>query len=194
MRRARGLSAEDAELWRKLASTVTPLNPRRAPSGEDDHARHAGGGAKAPSAAVKVTDPAPVSPPPSRTLPGKGAGSRPLDRHGLDAGWERRLSRGLVDPDFTLDLHGASLDAAHGRLAGGLSQAKAMGARVVLLITGRPRPVEAADRGHARGAIRAKVTDWLAVGDHALDIAAIRGAHRRHGGAGALYVVLRRRK
>ena len=67
-----------------------------------------------------------------------------------------------------------------------------MGARVVLVITGLPRPTEAADRGERRGAIRAKVLDWLAAGPHAGRIAAVRGAHRKHGGAGALYVILRR--
>jgi DNA-nicking Smr family endonuclease len=67
-----------------------------------------------------------------------------------------------------------------------------MGARVVLVITGRPRPAEAADRGSRRGAIRAKLLDWLAAGPHASSIAAVRAAHRRHGGAGAVYVVLRR--
>ncbi len=50
-----------------------------------------------------------------------------------------------------------------------------------------------ADRGSSRGAIRAKILDWLAAGPHANDIAAIRRAHRRHGGEGALYLVLRRR-
>ena len=67
-------------------------------------------------------------------------------------------------------------------------------ARVVLVITGRPRPAEAADRGGQRGAIRAKLIDWLAAGPHASRIAAVRGAHPRHGGAGAVYVVLKRMK
>ena len=69
-----------------------------------------------------------------------------------------------------------------------------LGARVVLVITGKPRPVEAADRGGRRGAIRAKLLDWLAHGSHAQRIAAVRGAHPRHGGAGAVYVVLKRPK
>ena len=69
-----------------------------------------------------------------------------------------------------------------------------MNVRIVLLITGKSRPVEAAERGQRRGAIRAKVIDWLAASDHALDIAAIRGAHRRHGGPGALYIILKRRR
>jgi DNA-nicking Smr family endonuclease len=128
--------------------------------------------------------PAPAPPPPA---------PRPLDRHGLDANWDRRLGKGTVAPDFTLDLHGASLDAAHARLEHGLTLAAVQGARVVLVITGRPRPHDGpADRGSQRGAIRAKLLDWLAYGSHAGRIAAVRGAHPRHGGAGAVYVVLRK--
>ena len=46
-------------------------------------------------------------------------------------------------------------------------------------------PPEAADRGQRRGAIRAKIMDWIELGPHASRIAAVRPAHRRHGGAGA---------
>ena len=109
-------------------------------------------------------------------------------------GADRAAPRAAIEPDFTLDLHGHTLDQAHRRLDAGLGQAQAMGARLVLLVTGNPRPVDAADRGTRRGAIRAKVLDWLAAGPHASDIAAIRQAHRRHGGDGALYVVLKRKR
>ena len=112
----------------------------------------------------------------------------------LDANWDRKLALGLVHPDFTIDLHGHSLDAAHSRLDRGLALAAAQGARLVLLITGKPRPAEGhAGRGERRGGIRAKFLDWLAAGSHAGRIAAIRPAHPRHGGAGAVYIVLRRR-
>jgi DNA-nicking Smr family endonuclease len=94
-----------------------------------------------------------------------------------------------VHPDFTLDLHGATLDAAHGRLEHGLTLALAQGARLVLLITGRDRP---SDDRRSRGAIRRKFMDWLAIGPHAGRIAAVRPAHPRHGGAGAVYIVLKR--
>jgi DNA-nicking Smr family endonuclease len=114
--------------------------------------------------------------------------------HGLDSHWDRKFQAGSIEPDFTLDLHGHTLNSAHARLDDGLMQAKAMGARVVLLIAGKPRPVDAADRGSKRGAIRAKVLDWLAIGPHGADIAAIRNAHRRHGGEGALYLILKRRR
>ncbi|WP_374407911.1 Smr/MutS family protein [Pelagerythrobacter sp.] len=125
-----------------------------------------------------------------------GTGGPPLSRgeDGLDSHWDRRLKGGTLAPDFTLDLHGHTLDSAYARLEDGLFQAKAMGARVVLLIAGKSRPVDAADRGTKRGVIRAKILDWLAAGPHGSDVAAIRKAHRRHGGEGALYLVLKRRR
>ena len=189
--RGRRLSRAEAQLWAALAKTVAPMNPPQ--YGEGDHAQHGGGvresdpGLPAKSRSIARTPPPLCGPPPRA-----GEELRPLDHQTLDASWERKLAKALVAPDFTLDLHGHSLEAAHRRLDMGLSQAAAMGARVVLLITGRPRPAEAADRASNRGAIRAKVLDWLALGPHASRIAAVRGAHRRHGGAGALYVVLRR--
>jgi DNA-nicking Smr family endonuclease len=131
-----------------------------------------------------------LAPPPQPAPP-----PRPLDRHGLDASWERKLAKAAVVPEFTLDLHGHSLDAAHARLDHGLTQAIAQGARLVLLVTGRPRPTDDhASRGERRGAIRAKLLDWLAAGPHASRIAAVRQAHPRHGGAGAVYIVLKRAK
>ncbi len=188
MRSPRGLSPEEAALWARLAATVRPMRGRM-------------------RADVAVVKPQlaelPVKPAVIRNIKGRipapppqpnvvAVSSRPLDRHGLDSTWDRRLAHGLVAPDFTLDLHGHSLDAAWSRLDYGLTLANAQGARVVLVITGRPRPVEAADRGVKRGAIRAKLLDWLASGSHASKIAAVRAAHPRHGGAGAVYVVLRR--
>jgi DNA-nicking Smr family endonuclease len=119
--------------------------------------------------------------------------ARPISDRTLDGSWDRKLSGGVVAPDFTLDLHGHTLDSAHARLDHGLTQALAQGARVLLLITGKSRPSDDhASRGSRRGAIRAKVLDWLALGSHGSRIAAVRPAHPRHGGAGALYIVLKR--
>ena len=191
----RRLTAEERAVWRKLVETVKPLarpraNPQpdiRAPEApiaspaEKPAPRPRGGIPRVTAAPARVTVKAP--PPPLGE-----------DRRGLDASWERRIAKGGLDPDFTLDLHGAGLDAAYVRLMRGLTQAKALGARVILVVTGKPRPVEAADRGQTRGAIRAKIGDWLAASEHAGDIAAVRGAHRRHGAQGALYVILKKRR
>ncbi|MGN6357503.1 MAG: Smr/MutS family protein [Novosphingobium sp.] len=132
-------------------------------------------------------------PPPRDKLGEDLKKSRPLANRTLDGTWDRKLSGGTIQPDFTLDLHGHTLDSAHARLDHGLTQALAQGARVLLLITGKSRPSDDhASRGERRGAIRAKVLDWLALGPHASKIAAVRQAHPRHGGAGALYIVLKR--
>ncbi|MEJ2410634.1 MAG: Smr/MutS family protein [Novosphingobium sp.] len=192
MRRpGRRLSKEEADVWAQVARTVTPLKRRYpAPASDADHA-------KRPQQALEAMPPAPpqkkvkgrVPPPAARPASPKPKGESQLH---LDGSWEKRIAKGALVPDFSLDLHGSNLDQAYRRLMHGLTQAKAMGARVVLVVTGKPRPADSIDRGERRGAIRAKISDWLAVSEHAGDIVAIRGAHRRHGGPGAIYVVLRR--
>lgn len=185
----RKLSRDEAALWDRLAKTVEPINPHR--NGDGGHPKHGGG---APSAKRNLA----IAREPVRALPPLRG---PLHRAGedlgaktLDATWDRKLAKGQVQPDYTIDLHGASLDAAHSRLDHGLALALNQGARAVLLITGRPRPSgDHAGRGERRGAIRSKFLDWLAAGPHAARIAAIRPAHPKHGGAGAVYVILRRR-
>jgi DNA-nicking Smr family endonuclease len=111
----------------------------------------------------------------------------------LDATWNTRLGLGAVAPDIVLDLHEHSLARAHQKLEQGLARAVRSHARLVLLITGRP-----AREGNprlapvSRGVIRASILDWLEGSPHRAHITAIRGAHPRHGGAGALYIILRR--
>ncbi|WP_296612869.1 Smr/MutS family protein [Sphingomonas sp.] len=109
----------------------------------------------------------------------------------LDGSWDKRLSRGMVQPDATVDLHGHTLNSAYAMLDDALGRSIARGDRVILLITGKP-PRPESERPHARGAIRAAVGDWLHSSRHADSIAAVRGANPRHGGSGALYIVLRR--
>jgi len=160
-------------LWARVVASVRPLDgvtpppppPETAP--KDD----------------KPAVPRPVAP--KTNSPRKQPGTT------LDGTWDRRLSRGAVAPDLTVDLHGHNLSTAWHLLDRRLEQAIAAEARLLLLVTGKPpgpeRPVK-------RGAIRAAVGDWLAASRHAGAIAAVRTAHPRHGGAGALYIVLRRRR
>ncbi|MEO5599156.1 MAG: Smr/MutS family protein [Novosphingobium sp.] len=189
MRPPRGLSPDEAALWARVAATVKPIHVRKVSPLDPvvpSKSLTPPPPAKRQKAALTT---APVVAPPKLAAAAK---PRPLDRHGLDGTWDRKLATAAIQPDFTLDLHGCNLDAAHDRLDHGLFLAASQGARVVLVVTGRPRPVDAADRGEKRGAIRAKLLDWLAAGRHASQIAAVRPAHPRHGGAGAVYVVLKR--
>ncbi len=136
--------------------------------------------AGAPEAPKRVSGlPRAAPPPPARKPPGET----------LDGSWDRRLSRGLVSPDSMLDLHGHNLATAYDLLDRRLEQAIDSGARLMLLVTGKP---PGSERPAKRGAIRAAVGDWLHASRHSGRIAAVRNAHPRHGGTGALYIVLRR--
>ena len=178
----RGLSAEEAAAWEKVAATVAPMHaaPSAVPTGP----------APAPTKAKAAPKPVSVKRAPQPAPPSRS----PASSQTLDGGWDKRLKSGAIQPDVTLDLHGHTLDAAYDRLMSGVAQARAMEARTILLITGKPRPVDPADRSTKRGAIRAKVLDWLAASSHHSAIAAVRRAHIRHGGDGALYIVLRRKR
>jgi len=109
----------------------------------------------------------------------------------LDGHWDRRIDKGGIVPDVSVDLHDTGLSGAYARLDGALEQAIAQKMKVVLLVTGKARTHDRAS-GQGRGAIASVVRDWLASSRHSSSIAAVRGAHPRHGGTGALYIVLKR--
>jgi len=168
----RVLSAEESALWERVTREVRAFRAR-------------------PVAALAVPATGTAIEKPARTMASRPNPARPA-RPGttLDGSWDRRLARGEAAPDSTIDLHGHDLAGAYGAVDAGLSRAIDRGSRVVLLITGRP-PANA--KGPIkRGAIRAAINDWLHASRHAAHIAAVRNAAPRHGGEGALYIVLRK--
>jgi DNA-nicking Smr family endonuclease len=121
----------------------------------------------------------------------------------LDASWDRRLAAGRADPDMVIDLHGLSREAARQLLYRRVADAEARNLRVILVITGKghaPGPAPAdlvpglAHGPRPRGSIRADLPRWL--GEEGLSgrIAAVRRAHPKHGGSGACYLILKRRR
>ena len=180
LRHVRSLSPEEAELWGRVAATIRPLSREK---------RSSPGGGWGPPKAVEG-----ASRPAHRPLHHAAHGPPPrtgeeLKSRTLDGSWDKRLRSGAIEPDRILDLHGMSLDAAWRAIDRGLERAIAHGDRVLLLVTGHHRPGEPPVQ---RGKIRAAVHDWLAASRHASRIAAVRGAHRRHGGGGSLYLIIKR--
>ncbi|WP_188237868.1 Smr/MutS family protein [Sphingopyxis sp. LK2115] len=186
----RRLAPEESALWKKVAATVTPLPKAPSPL--------------APAAPPTVAPPKPPLPSaaPRAAVPTRNSASlvpprRSLSAATLDGHWDRRLRKGLVRPDMSIDLHGHTLASAQARLDDAIHRALLRGARVLLVVAGRLRPgADRMPRMHGlprpRGAIRASLPDWLAVSPHADQIVALRPAHISHGGAGAVYVILRR--
>jgi len=178
----RRLSPEEAELWSRVTATIKPLSRELNPFPASSGPRKAVAGTTSPAHRpfLAVAQGRPDSPKAAPITVGTT----------LDGTWDRRLRSGGIEPDVVLDLHGMSLDRAWSAIDRTLDLAIASGARIVLLVTGHHR---AGDPPVERGKIRAAVHDWLAVSRHASSIAAVRGAHRRHGGGGSLYIILRRR-
>lgn len=120
---------------------------------------------------------------------------------GLDGNTQDRLRKGQLDPDARIDLHGMTEDVAHDRLLAFLRNAQRGGARLALVITGKGAPERDAhapfdmeQERRARGVLKSMVPRWFSEPDFASLIADTRTAHKRHGGSGALYVYLRKRK
>jgi DNA-nicking Smr family endonuclease len=122
----------------------------------------------------------------------------PAGPGGLDGRTALRLRRGLLEPDGRLDLHGYTEQAAHRALIRFLRGARAGGHRLVLIVTGKggvsppDAPFEMDYGGTRRGVLKNAVPRWLAEPALAPLVAGTAPAHRRHGGAGALYVYLRK--
>ena len=192
----RSLSPDEAALWVRVMAGVRPIARRPAEPAPVPSQGSAKPKAPPPPAAMpKASRTAlPVAKPSSPTKPLAVARAArvqpPIVANTLDGSWDRRLSRGLVSPDRTVDLHGHTLVTAHAALEHALARAIADELRVLLVVTGKP------PRGdeQRRGLIRASIGDWLGSSSYAGRIAAVRNAHPRHGGAGALYLILRRKR
>ena len=106
-----------------------------------------------------------------------------------------RLKRGKLRPEGKLDLHGMTMDQAHPALTGFILSAQAAGKRLVLVVTGKGKSSD--DRGPIPvrpGVLRHNVPQWLAQPPLAQAVLQVSEAHQRHGGGGAYYVYLRRRR
>lgn len=185
----RRLAPEESALWKKVAATVKPLPGAKAPLAPTAPPTVRPPKPTPRSVAVPAAVPRPATklPPPRRTH----------SQATLDGHWDRRLRKGLVRPDLSIDLHGHTLASAQALLDEAIGRGLMRGARVLLVVAGRLRP--GADRlpqmhgdPRPRGAIRASLPDWLATSPYADQIVALRPAHISHGGAGAVYVILRR--
>jgi DNA-nicking Smr family endonuclease len=174
-------SREELELWRHVISDAKPLRgrprPKRPPPAEAE---------EPPAAAPKRR----ASPSPPTSAPAKPASpALALDRSaGIDKRLAERLKRGQLPIEGTLDLHGLTQAEAHRRLDAFIGAGFAAGRRCLLVITGK---------GLARpeaGILREMLPRWLNEAPNRGRVLAIARAQPRHGGTGALYLLLKRQR
>ena len=128
-------------------------------------------------------------PPPPPAPRGKGAPAPKSEPPGagLDRRSALRLKRGELAIEGRLDLHGMTQDEAHRALTRFLEASAETGLRAVLVITGK-------GGREGPGVLRRAVPRWLAEAGARARVLASSPAQPRHGGDGALYVLLRRKR
>lgn len=167
----------DSELWRYVTRNVTPYRSPRPLVSQT-----------LSSPEPKALRNLPTSDSPSREPPARRA-PLPLKLGVLTAMDKRtgqRFKRGDMPMEARLDLHGMTLDQAHGALSAFVRGAHSRGARCVMVVTGKGK---LSDGG---GKIRREVPHWLNRPDLRPLVLAVTEARPFHGGAGALYVLLKR--
>jgi DNA-nicking Smr family endonuclease len=160
MRKTRLATTEETKLWRAAMKDVVPYRVLPSPPS-----------AEAPPVQVEIAEP--VVKMPSR---------KP---NGVDGATLKKLTRGEREIEATIDLHGMTLDAAHGALRRFVETQVRADKRCLLVITGKGGP-------ERPGRLKREVPLWLA--EWRPPVLAVVPAAPRHGGAGALYVLLQRRR
>jgi DNA-nicking Smr family endonuclease len=179
----------DFHLWREVADTVEPLKRARRRS------------------LLHLADdtlPLPAAAPPPKqrkiasapTMPAYRSDGRPgrPPGHGIEPGMKKRIQRGTLDIDGTLDLHGMRQREAHVALTRFIRARVARGDRTILVITGKG--LKKLERDAATiieaGVLRSMLPIWLSEPGLAPLVAGWDAAAQAHGGEGAFYVRLRR--
>jgi DNA-nicking Smr family endonuclease len=171
-------SREDRALWRRAMEDVARIKPSRpAPEPKDAQPTPEPLRSRKPRPAAPQPKPAPV------LLPLKPGASPGVDRRTAE-----KLRKGKLGVEARLDLHGLMQDEAHRALERFIVRTHEQGLRSVLVITGK------GGIGGARGVLKEAVPRWLNEAPMRPRVLSCSWAQPKDGGAGALYVLLRRQR
>jgi DNA-nicking Smr family endonuclease len=189
MSRRRDVSEEEQALWTTFTRSIKPL--RQSPKSAAPAVKSSPAPLPAGTSPRVQPKPRPVAP--RAATPAPPPALAPLGRR-----LKQRVARGRESIDARIDLHGMTQSEAHAALLRFLHRAQANGAKTVLVVTGKGSRKQSSDgereHGSERGVLRRVVPMWLALPEFRPLIVAFDDAHVGHGGQGALYVRLRRRK
>src|SRR4051794_27488194 len=162
-------------MWRARSLRSKAAVSRKSPSRSRPHRR-----------SLPQAEP-PPSAPAARSARPRLPPLTPLDRKVKTA-----LRRGARSVNAAIDLHGLRQEQARGALLAFLRRSQAVGHTVVLVVTGKGASGPDGDGFEERGILRRVVPHWLRLPDVRPLVLGFEEAAPQHGGAGALYVRLRR--
>jgi DNA-nicking Smr family endonuclease len=182
----RSLRPEEVDLWTEVTVTVRPFDTRAAEPAASPIVAIPAAPAGPPPPPGKLRKKA-VSPKPvAKAAPAKPKPPTPTEPQSIEPGRKRRIVRGRDEIAARLDLHGLDQDRARLLLLNFLLRQQEEGARSVLVITGK---------GYAgQGVLRRRTPEWLSDPLLRTVVAGLSPAGGHHGGEGAYYVALKRRK
>ena len=179
---------DDGTLFRRVVADAIPLKRRRKVAPVEPPEPRPTIPPKPPAKRVRPPR-VPLAGPLPAPLPVAPVPAAADDRlAGIDRRTADRLRRGKLAIDARIDLHGMFQDDAHRALNGFVTGSAAAGRRVLLVITGKGRVREGG------GVLRRNVPHWLRLAPCAPHVLAVVPAQPQHGGSGALYVMLRRKR
>ncbi|WP_240006564.1 Smr/MutS family protein [Pseudaquidulcibacter saccharophilus] len=187
----RPLKPEEAKLWHKVGKTTKGLKGKA-------HHKLIELEAKIPTEPQFKEEPTKKKA--ITTITTKKVVTKKISAPVADIGNEKRIRRGRLEIDATIDLHGMTQLVAQERLRGFILMALSQNYRNILVITGKG--VEIAHHKHEpfdmfapsqRGVLRQKLRDWLNTPDLRPFISGVSEANQKHGGSGAFYVRLKQK-
>ena len=181
--RRRVLSKDERVLWTTVTRSIEPLRASPVLAPEPEPAAVAAAVPARPAAAKRAKAPAPAPAMPA---------SPPLAP--LGRRMRRSVARGKEAIDARLDLHGLTQSEAHAALLRFLRNASARDKRLVLVITGKGSKNFGARGDGERGLLKRQVPQWLTLPEFRSLVIGFEDAHVTHGGEGALYVRIRRKR
>ena len=212
---------KELALWRRVTAEATPMDrrglrnapepepPASADAKQEPKPKEAAKAAKPASKRLAARMPDTDQRPPVKT-PAALHGHRHGRAPGIDRRTALRLKRGQMAIEGRIDLHGMRQEEAHRALNGFIATSRAAGRRCILVITGKGAPRGSREAGEGRdglsddhrpfgappapGILRRQVPRWLSEGGNREAVLAFATAQPQHGGGGALYVLLRRRR
>ncbi len=191
------LRPDELELWRKVADTADPLKPERiAPKASlmKPVAKPAFFEENPRFERFQIGENMRGKVPGHDVLPGlpERLAAAPVK---MDKKAHGKLRRGKLKPEARIDLHGMTMNQAHPRLTRFILQSHARGLRLVLVITGKGKDRDEDGPIPVRpGVLRHNVPGWLSAAPLGQVVLQVTSAHLKHGGHGAYYVYLRRRR
>ena len=194
------ISSNDLKLWYQIVDKVEPIKKRDNPDIKDQEQSSIDAGStisrdvnQKKIIKKKISkDKAAIKLAPSKVPIKK---DELLKFTGIHRRLEQKMSRGQIDIDSTLDLHGMTQEEAKHAIINFIKVANKNNLKIILIITGKGISSENTNtwnkNRYERGVLNKYLPAWLQMPEVRDYVNGYRYANQKHGGEGAYYILLK---